>query len=121
MTKLVSKPNFTLATEVEESITDVVKKVVDIQARQPHNAGPVICLHCKHTWEGVCPVGICPNLECPKCGLYKGVFRSITFPDYMLRCKKCTNIHFCISSKGNVICTFCGQLQSLEDIPPLSA
>lgn len=38
--------------------------------------GQGICLQCRHTWLAVVPLaeGGLPNLECPKCGVLKGVF-----------------------------------------------
>ncbi len=45
------------------------------QERRPHWQGKCICLGCRHEWEGVGEVGCHTGLECPECGLEKGVTR----------------------------------------------
>lgn len=40
----------------------------------PHLAGEALCIGCRHTWAAVAPVGT-SRLECPACGLGKGMFR----------------------------------------------
>ncbi len=51
--------------------------VVDFAAakrdRTPSWEGPCICLHCRHEWTGVGEMGVVSGLECPSCGLGKGV------------------------------------------------
>lgn len=47
---------------------------------EPHLSGKVRCLHCKHEWVGVSPVGTYEGLECPACGLSKGVYVSTFWP-----------------------------------------
>lgn len=42
----------------------------------PHASGPARCLHCGHEWVAVAPVGV-DFLECPACGLEKGVYFSL--------------------------------------------
>lgn len=41
---------------------------------EPHLAGEAECIACRHRWVAVCPVGTW-TLECPSCGLMKGMFR----------------------------------------------
>ena len=46
-----------------------------------HLCGSALCLACKHIWEAVAPVGTICSLECPECGVFKGIFRGVTQPD----------------------------------------
>jgi hypothetical protein len=41
--------------------------------REPHSAGTRVCLGCRHEWVGVAPLGENTGLECPSCGMPKGV------------------------------------------------
>lgn len=45
--------------------------------REPHSAGTRICLGCRHEWMGVSPIGADICLECPSCGLPKGVTKNL--------------------------------------------
>ena len=45
------------------------------EEREPHWAGSCICLGCRHEWTGVGPVGVTVCLDCPSCGLSKGVLK----------------------------------------------
>jgi len=49
------------------SLADVRKE------RQPHWEGPCICIGCRHEWRDVGEMGCNTGLECPECGLPKGV------------------------------------------------
>lgn len=88
-------------------------EVIDILARQPHKQGKVICLACKYTWQGVSPVECTDDFECPKCGIQKGVWANLIFPETLLQCD-CGNLHFCVSGTGNIICTYCGLIQTFN-------
>lgn len=84
-------------------------EVISIRSKQPHLNGPVRCLHCKHEWEGVCEVGIISGLECPECGLRKGVFVALCCPGEGHKYYQCNcgNAHFMIV-EGFTICALCG-------------
>jgi hypothetical protein len=60
------------------------------QENQPHWSGPCVCLHCRHEWVGVGPIGDTHSLDCPSCGLPKGVVKHLFGPktgDAVLTCK----------------------------------
>jgi len=46
------------------------------EERAPHLAGKARCLHCKHEWEAVSPIGVYSELECPSCHLFRGIFKA---------------------------------------------
>jgi len=52
-------------------------KIIDFTAakreRSPHWEGRVICMDCRHEWQGVGPVGKHVAIDCPECALPKGV------------------------------------------------
>lgn len=59
------------------------------EERQPHWEGTVVCLGCRHEWEGVGPIGTHAALGCPSCGFPKGVIKypfSASTGDLELRC-----------------------------------
>ena len=41
---------------------------------EPHLEGEAQCIACQHRWAATAPVGTW-QLECPSCGLMKGMFR----------------------------------------------
>jgi hypothetical protein len=41
---------------------------------EPHVTGEALCLGCRREWVCVAPVGVF-RLECPSCGLMRGVFK----------------------------------------------
>lgn len=81
-------------------------EVVDITTRRNHIESDIVCLHCKHKWHGIAPAGT-TSLECPECGLMKGVFTSVTLPESYLECN-CGCAHCFVSGEGNIICANCG-------------
>ena len=82
---------------------------------EPHTAGPMSCLSCKHEWIGVVPVGV-SAVECPKCGLIRGTHKYIALPeDGITWVCGCGNNLFVISAKGNAICVGCGQHQRIPE------
>ena len=88
-------------------------KVVNILDYKPHMTGKAICLHCKHEWVAVSPVGV-DTLECSECGLMKGVYSNIIMPETAFQCG-CGNCFFVISP-DNFICTHCGDIKDFEDL-----
>lgn len=74
----------------------------------PHITGPAVCLHCKHTWQVVAPVGVI-SLQCPECLLEKGVLQFLCLPDEFWQCA-CGNATFYITRAG-VGCYVCGKTQ----------
>lgn len=83
--------------------------VINILKNKPHISGDAVCLHCKHEWVGVWPLGVV-GMECPACGLMKGVNQGLTVPEEVWQCK-CGGLHFFVSGKGNILCCHCGLIQ----------
>lgn len=58
-----------------------MSKVVSLAAYKeenaPHWAGRCKCIGCGHEWVGVGPIGVVIALECPECGLPKGVTKCL--------------------------------------------
>lgn len=73
----------------------------------PHLSGRCVCLGCKHEWVGVTPVGKHDGLECPACGLLKGVHVGIAYPVEMWQCGTCSAVLFFITKDG-AQCSVCG-------------
>lgn len=46
--------------------------VITLDDHRPHEAGPVICARCQHSWVAVRPIGA-TGLECPKCEAQAGM------------------------------------------------
>jgi len=81
-------------------------KLIALQERIPHISSECICLHCGYEWIGVFPTGV-TSLECPECGLMKGVFKGVCVPEKVLECN-CGCRHCFVSGEGNIICCNCG-------------
>ena len=86
-----------------------MNNITNIQEKMPHLAGEAKCLACKHEWAAVAPIGA-TELDCPKCELYKGVFKGLTIPEELWQCD-CGNEHFYISPTGSM-CARCGLTQA---------
>lgn len=84
--------------------------VVALDEHRPHMSGEAVCLHCSHKWVGIQPVGALA-MECPKCGLYKGVFNSVFMPDEFYECS-CGNCNFFFVEDG-AMCALCGDMHEL--------
>lgn len=89
-------------------------EVIDILSRREHLAAQVICLHCKHKWVAVVPVGVLA-LECPECSLTKGVLQGLVFPEEYYQCV-CGNSHMMLSRDGTFVCSICGAGYTLDDV-----
>lgn len=82
-------------------------EVVDIWSNQPHLAGEVICVACKHEWIGVIPVDY-PWVECPKCHAHRGCAKhNIGTDKPRFCCNKCNTWIFIILADG-AQCMGCG-------------
>jgi hypothetical protein len=83
-------------------------EVVSILANQPHVTGKAYCLECKSEWVAVAEQGTV-YLECPECGLEKGVFKCACLPAdgciFQCDCGCCT---FVIRDNGQAMCGLCG-------------
>jgi hypothetical protein len=79
--------------------------------RTPHLSGEAVCLHCKHEWVAVAPVGTV-YLECPECAQQKGIFRWFCSPEVKWACL-CGNIHFQIVPGPYIYCILCGTTSEL--------
>ena len=92
-----------------EQRSQEVNKVVSLEERrlasQPHMAGKAMCLACRHEWLAVAPIGEIV-LDCPNCGLGKGVYKNICCPEKYWQCK-CGCSHFFVTTDA-CICCLCG-------------
>ena len=89
-------------------------KITSIESKRPHLAGEAICLQCRHKWTAVCPVGVA-EMECPECGLFRGVYVYNCVPEQEVWSCKCGNYHFAITQK-NIVCVYCGISQTFPEI-----
>lgn len=83
--------------------------VVNLSDHKPHVSGPAKCLGCQHEWAAARPAGPPVYLECPSCGLHKGVFNGNHAPpeaDAVYTCA-CGCQHFFVMTYG-VFCQGCG-------------
>ena len=82
------------------------------EAKDPHVSGKARCLHCRHEWTAVAPVGTY-ELECPECHLLKGVM--VGMCDLAEGTErwvcKCGCDLFLITSEGS-FCASCGGFQT---------
>ena len=88
-------------------------EIHDINENTPHAQGPAICLGCNHKWVAVLPVGLI-DMECPNCGLIKGVFKGLTLPSKTLWSCVCGCPHFFLNEDYSFYCCLCGLEQSTE-------
>jgi len=82
--------------------------VVNILKNSPHLSGNAKCLTCNHEWVAVSPTGTV-EMECPKCGTWKGVYVGMTAPDTVWQCD-CGNQHYYIDDES-ATCSRCGLRQ----------
>ena len=74
--------------------------------RKPHSVGDAQCLGCQHKWVAMSETGV-TQLECPSCGLLKGVYSHPAMRDGLeYRCK-CGNDLYRICEEG-IYCANCG-------------
>lgn len=83
-------------------------EVISIDKYEPHLSGKAQCLECKAEWEAVTPIGTI-SMECPVCGLMKGVHKGIAVPQEAWICN-CGCYHFFANREG-VHCCYCGVTQ----------
>lgn len=75
--------------------------------------GQAVCIHCKHKWTAVAEIGTY-ILDCPECGLGKGLFANLALPqegEESWQCN-CGNGYFIIRKSG-CMCVNCGLTQVL--------
>jgi len=81
------------------------------QKTEGHLSGPAICLGCGYIWQAVSPVGVIAALECPRCGLDKGVLRGLVEPEgAYFRCKCGCYLYFILVDGCQ--CLMCGKIAS---------
>ena len=83
--------------------------VINLDDHRPHREGQAKCAHCRHTWHAVAPVDA-GNLECPECGLCKGVWYGVHMVpegEEHFECQ-CGNSFFELSKSGP-LCIDCGE------------
>jgi len=76
----------------------------------PSLTGPAICIQCKYKWTAVAPAGVY-LLECPECGLEKGVWEYPMKTETLWTCL-CGNDFFRINEDG-IFCGLCGSTQHI--------
>ena len=93
----------------------MANKVISLDAarleKTPHMAGEAVCLICKYKWSAVAETGSV-WLECPKCGVKKGLFIYECDRDEKHWECKCENQLFYITPKGPY-CPNCGAWQEI--------
>lgn len=90
--------------------------VISLDSARPHMQGPAVCLHCKTTWDAVALAGTW-HLECPSCGLWKGVFQGLALAadgDQVWTCDCGGTLFQCTRSVG-WRCVTCGSLDDRFD------
>lgn len=92
--------------------------------KQPHVSGWVTCMspECKHTWVGVAPVERDTDLECPKCGLVRGVWSmNFTVPegDLTFTCNGCESQYYKVG-RASVTCIGCGATSTFEELTEIA-
>lgn len=83
-------------------------------AQEEESAGPYLegkcrCLHCKHEWVGVAPLGTV-SVDCPSCGLRRGAFIANVLKDGDHWTCRCGSILFACNV-ANWYCIACGTNQ----------
>lgn len=81
-------------------------EVVDLAGQKPHMSGPAFCVHCRHEWMAIAPLGWITGLDCPSCLRYTGVFRAQAIPESRWVCK-CGCDLYRLAAKGPM-CMNCG-------------
>jgi hypothetical protein len=76
--------------------------------RGSHLSGEAICIHCKHEFVAVAPVGTI-NMTCPSCGTEKALFKHPCEPTVAWVCQ--CGCHIFMLSPQGVICYECGDYQ----------
>ncbi len=80
--------------------------VISLAEYRPHMTGDVVCLACKHEWNGIMPIGTF-QLECPECRSEKGVLKHFVFrdkPHYLCNCGN----HLLYATPEGCYCASCG-------------
>ena len=87
------------------------KIVVFSEKKEPTLRGQARCLACRQQWEAVTPEGTIDCLECPTCGLQKGVLIGLCDPESGMRwvCDCGCDLYFCLVD--GMQCLMCGVLQ----------
>lgn len=87
----------------------------------PHLAGHAHCLACKFEWVAVAPVGVFCEMECPNCGLQRGVWRGQVM-DFgpnaggYWTCQLCQNDVFVVMYNIGIGCIGCGRIWSFGEL-----
>lgn len=90
--------------------------IINLDDHRPHRSGQAKCTNCKHVWAAVSPVG-CDDLECPECGLCRGVwYGNHLYPQgtHIVTCS-CGNTFFEVSPE-QVLCINCGNKIDRDEI-----
>lgn len=87
-------------------------EIHSIDEAKPHTAGPAVCLSCKHEWTAVIVVGV-DDVECPECGMHKGVRKGLIYPTPFWACA-CGCSHFQINDELQPVCVLCGTAQVFD-------
>lgn len=88
-------------------------KIIEFKPKQlekRHLEGPAKCIGCQHTWQADVEAGTI-WIECPSCGLEKGVFAVPFIGPSTLRVCNCGNDLFYVGLDGH-FCANCGEKQA---------
>ena len=97
-----------------------MSNVVQFKPKQPVNDEPPMmnghgkCMACSHEWTARVPIGTW-ELECPECGLWKGLMMGFVNPaeGELLRECRCGCQAFYVTPDG-VHCLLCGTTQVFD-------
>lgn len=93
-----------------------MNNVIPLEEYRPHLSGQAKCLHCKHEWLAVSPVGVYAGLECPECHLVKGIRAGLVYPSEMMFTCFCGCYVFSICRDRGPMCLNCGEITKGDGI-----
>lgn len=79
-------------------------------ALERHTTGVAICVHCRHEWAAVTPVGA-GSLECPKCGTHRATWKHPFAAETPIYHCRCGNEYFVLHTDP-ILCANCGTQHS---------
>lgn len=91
---------------------EIFQFAVERMKREDHLEGEAFCVACGQVWIALAPLGTY-ELECPRCGSLKGLFRNGCFPNSYWTCA-CGCHAFTIDDLGRIICYNCGMYQEIS-------
>lgn len=95
------------------NILDFTRQPARSKDEEDQLRGKARCLHCRHEWQAVTPVGKVAGLECPECNLSKGVMVGLVGPadeELIWKCECGCKVFYL--TPGTVNCLNCGASQT---------